>query len=174
MSWFTFGAKSTAPAAHSDVAQAEGVDAAQPNFSRQQIDALREAQPYAVFSITGQFEETNEAFASLVDIPARELVGESFARLLPQKERDGGEERTLFNRLSRGEAVSGPYRLVTRGGKDLWLQANFVPFSAKTARPDKVMLIGTDITDFMQKARDDADELKVRQDISDLDRKSVV
>jgi methyl-accepting chemotaxis protein len=71
-------------------------------------------------------------------------------------ERQGGGYAAFWSALARGESCQGRYRRIAKGGRELYIQANYSPILDQKGKPYKVVQSASDVTDQvrMQEALD--------------------
>ncbi len=81
--------------------------------------------------------------------------------------RQSPEYREFWEKLNRGEAVSGEAPRLAKGGRELWLQATYSPILDLNGKPSKVFATAVDVT--TQHAQSaELKELRVRADMANL------
>jgi methyl-accepting chemotaxis protein len=59
---------------------------------------------------------------------------------------ESAEYRAFWAKLGRGEHDAGQYKRVAKGGREIWLQANYSPIFDTCGRPMKVVKYASDVT----------------------------
>ncbi|MGA8706880.1 MAG: methyl-accepting chemotaxis protein [Steroidobacteraceae bacterium] len=111
-----------------------------------QISAISKAQSVIEFELDGTIRSANDNAVRVLGYSLLELKGQSHDLLLSAQERDGSENRALWDKLRRGEYDAGQYRRIGKDGKALWLQATYNPIADGNGRIFKIIQYASDIT----------------------------
>jgi methyl-accepting chemotaxis protein len=133
--------------------------------SNGQIAAINKAQVVIEFALDGKVLRANDKCLSLLGYAASEIVGQHHSMLVEASYRQSDEYRLFWDKLGRGEDDAGQYKLIGRGGKEVWLQASFTCALDGKGKPARIIAVGMDVTASAQKAAADEAELKLRTEI---------
>ncbi|AWI59066.1 methyl-accepting chemotaxis protein [Sinorhizobium fredii] len=122
------------------------------------IAALSKSQAIIQFDLTGNILTANENFCKALGYGLYEIVGQHHRIFCPADYAATPEYREFWARLGRGEFDSNAYKRVTKGGREIWIQATYNPVF-RNGRPYKVVKFATDITAAKLKATEDAGKL---------------
>ncbi|PYC22762.1 pili assembly chaperone [Aquipseudomonas alcaligenes] len=111
------------------------------------IAAIRRALAVIEFSPSGEILDANPLFLSVVGYELNELTGRHHRMFCPQSYAESLEYKQFWNRLAQGESFSSRYRRIGKGGRDIWLEATYMPVIGADGRVSRVVKIATDITD---------------------------
>ena len=111
-----------------------------------QLAAISKAQSVAEFDLDGGLRTANANFLSLTGYSLDELRGQHHGMFMDPLERDGPWYRSLWPRLARGEYDAGQYKLLAKGGRQIWIQTSFNPILDVEGKPFKVVQYATDVT----------------------------
>src|SRR5579872_828900 len=111
-----------------------------------QITAISKAQAVIEFELDGTIRSVNDNAVRVLGYALAELKGQKHDLLLTPQERDGGEDRALWDKLRRGEYDAGQYKRIGKDGKEIWLQATYNPIADGNGRIFKVIQYASDIT----------------------------
>jgi methyl-accepting chemotaxis protein len=111
-----------------------------------QLAAISKAQGVAEFDLDGGLRTANPNFLSLTGYALDELRGQHHRMFMDPLERDGPWYQSLWPRLARGEYDSGQYKLLAKGGRQVWIQTSFNPILDIEGKPFKVVQYATDVT----------------------------
>jgi methyl-accepting chemotaxis protein len=111
------------------------------------IGAIGRTQAVIEFTTDGRILTANENFLGAVGYSLAELHGQHHTLFIDPAQRQSVEYRMFWERLGRGEADSGQYKRIAKGGREIWLQASYNPILGLDGKPAKVVKYATDITD---------------------------
>jgi methyl-accepting chemotaxis protein len=126
-------------------------------------DAVNRSQAVIQFSADGVILDANTVFLSAFGYALDELKGQNHAMLVDSQYRQSQDYRLFWDRLARGEAEAGQYKMLGKNGKEVWMQASY----SRAVDNSRIIQVGLDVTASVQKAAADAAELKLRSDIMD-------
>jgi methyl-accepting chemotaxis protein len=110
------------------------------------IGAIGRAQAVIEFAMDGRILTANENFLSAIGYSLDEIRGQHHSLFVDQAYRQSVEYRMFWEKLGRGEYDSGQYKRLTKGGREIWLQASYNPILGVDGKPIKVVKYATDIT----------------------------
>lgn len=119
------------------------------------IKILTQWQAVIEFELDGTVVSANDNFLHAVNYTLGEIQGRHHGMFVDEAYRSSPEYKEFWARLNRGEFQAGEYKRFGKGGKEVWLQASYMPIPDASGRPYKVVKFATDIT-AMVKARADA------------------
>jgi len=122
--------------------------------SRAQLAAISRSMAVIEFDLDGTALTANDNFLALVGYTLAEIQGKHHSMFCDEAYRNSAEYRDFWLRLNRGEAFSGEFRRLGRGGKECFLQATYNPVHDRDGRVAKVVKFATDAT-AMVKMRSD-------------------
>ncbi len=111
-----------------------------------QIAAINRSQAVIEFTLDGKVLTANENFLSAIGYTLDEVRGQAHAIFVDPVFRAGAEYQQFWDTLRRGEYVSGQFRRVAKGGREIWLQASYNPILDGDGRPFKVVKYASDVT----------------------------
>jgi methyl-accepting chemotaxis protein len=112
-----------------------------------QIAAINRSQAVVEFGLDGRVLGANENFLKAMGYALEEIRGQDHSIFIDAANRQSADYRMLWDRLTRGEYVSGQYKRVSKGGRDVWLQASYNPILDANGKPAKIVEYATDITE---------------------------
>jgi methyl-accepting chemotaxis protein len=116
------------------------------------VKAISVTQAVVEYQPDGTLVTANENFLQLTGYSLEEVVGKSHAIFLSPEDARDPKQSNLWNRLNRGESVSGKFMSVGKRGGEIWLQASYNPIVDKNGHVVKVVQIAADITAAEMKA----------------------
>jgi methyl-accepting chemotaxis protein len=111
-----------------------------------QLQALDKVLGVIEFDLTGKITKVNDNFASLTGYGNNEIVGNHHSMFVDSTYKASSEYKAFWEKLGRGEADTGQYKRIGKGGKEVWLQASYNPILDLNGKPFKVVKFATDIT----------------------------
>jgi methyl-accepting chemotaxis protein len=119
------------------------------------LRALREAFAVIEFLPNGEILAANDKFLELMGYQAAEIIGQHHRIFAPPGFAGTAEYAAFWDRLGRGEAVSGEFQRMAKGGREVWLQASYTPVTDHGGKVVKVIKLALDITAAKRKAMRD-------------------
>ncbi|KZD08205.1 methyl-accepting chemotaxis protein [Oceanibaculum pacificum] len=110
------------------------------------LEAISRSQAVIEFQLDGTILGANENFLNAVGYTLAEIQGRHHSIFIDAAERDGAEYRDFWTRLAKGEYLTGQFRRIGKGGRELWLEASYNPILDASGRPHKVVKFATDIS----------------------------
>ncbi|GAA2504752.1 methyl-accepting chemotaxis protein [Winogradskya humida] len=111
------------------------------------VDAIGRAQAVVEFDLKGKVLNANRNFLDTTGYSLDEVRGQHHRIFVTKEEAASPEYLQFWEKLGRGEYDAGEYKRVTKGGREIWLQATYNPILDLDSRPYKVVKYATDITD---------------------------
>lgn len=124
-----------------------------------QIQAIRKAQTVLEMDMNGIITDVNDVFCLTSGYQRTEIIGKNLTLLLNDKFRNSSEFREFWDRLKRGETVSGEFKLLGKGDKEFWISANYNPILDLNLKPFKVVKYGSEITQIKKERADNEGQL---------------
>ncbi|MFK7857216.1 MAG: PAS domain-containing protein [Granulosicoccus sp.] len=109
--------------------------------------ALNTSHAVIEFELDGTVITANENFLTTMGYQLSELKGKNHRVFLHRGDITGKEYQQFWETLKSGEHITTKCRRITKGGKEIWLQASYNPILNDQGVPYKVMKIATDVTD---------------------------
>ncbi len=126
-------------------------DVAADEVRRGMLTAINRSMATIEFALDGTILDANENFLRTVGYAANEVVGRHH-RIFCDNETVGSPEYASFwQRLGRGEFVSGQFRRLGKGGREVWLEATYNPILDADGKVLKVVKFASDITERVQR-----------------------
>jgi methyl-accepting chemotaxis protein len=121
-----------------------------------QITAINKSQAVAEFTLEGVLTGANENFLRMYGYGLGEILQRNHSMFVDAEERQGAGYMAFWSALARGESCQGRYRRIAKGGRELYIQANYSPILDQKGKPYKVVQYASDVTDQvrMQEALD--------------------
>jgi methyl-accepting chemotaxis protein len=109
-------------------------------------EAADKSHAIAEYNMDGSVRTANANFLTAVGYTLGEIRGKHHSLLVEPADRDSTDYRTFWSRLRRGELDAGDYKRLAKGGREIWLQASYMPVRSPLGQPFKVVEYATDIT----------------------------
>ncbi len=110
------------------------------------IEALDQSQAVIEFGLDGTIVTANGNFLKALGYALAEIQGKHHSMFVEPSERDTPAYREFWARLARGEFQAAEYKRITKGGREIWIQASYNPIRGKDGNPVGVVKYATDIT----------------------------
>ena len=115
-------------------------------MSKEVIGAIRRTFAMIEFTVHGEIIDANEPFLAVMGYRLEELRGQHH-RLFCSKEQLGSPAYTQFwRRLANGESFSDRYLRIAKDGREVWLEASYLPVRNAQGQVSKVIKLAADIT----------------------------
>ncbi|MFK7894617.1 MAG: methyl-accepting chemotaxis protein [Myxococcota bacterium] len=118
-----------------------------------QLTAIDKVQASIEFEVDGTIVNANQNFLSTVGYSLDEIKGKHHRMFVESDIADSAEYRDFWARLARGEADSGQYPRIGKGGKKIWLDASYNPILGPDGNVLNVVKFANDITQQTADAR---------------------
>ncbi|OYO27735.1 PAS domain-containing methyl-accepting chemotaxis protein [Janthinobacterium sp. PC23-8] len=110
------------------------------------VRALSGMQALLRFDLHGIVREANQLALDLFGYQREELLGQHHHVLCPSTQERAGAGLELWRLLAEGQAQSGKYRRVDRQGRELWVQAHYIPLPGDREHAGDVIALIDDIS----------------------------
>ncbi len=111
-----------------------------------QLAAVSKSQAMIEFKLDGTIVTANENFLRTMGYSLDEIKGKHHSMFADVGVSATPEYRQFWDKLGRGDFESGQYKRIAKGGREVWLEANYNPIFDANGRPIKVIKFATDIT----------------------------
>ncbi len=109
-------------------------------------DAISKSQAVIDFNLDGIIVFANENFLKTVGYTLDEIKGKHHRIFCEDSYTNSSAYREFWNKLGRGEAETGRFKRIGKGGKVIWLQATYNPSFDQFGKPCGVTKFGGDIS----------------------------
>ena len=110
------------------------------------LAALEHVQAVIEFDLDGRVQRANGLFLDLMGYTADEVVGQHHRMFCPPEVTSSDSYRALWEGLRAGQVREEVFLRITKGGKQVWLQASYNPVRDAEGRTVGVVKLATDIT----------------------------
>jgi methyl-accepting chemotaxis protein len=111
------------------------------------IAAVSRSRAMIEFSLDGTILDANQNFLATMGYTLDEIVGQHHRMFMPPGTADRADYNDFWKRLTRGEFVSGEFKRMAKGDREVWLLASYNPVLGPDGRPFKVFKFAADITE---------------------------
>jgi methyl-accepting chemotaxis protein len=124
-----------------------------------QLAAIGRSQAVIAFDLDGTISTANENFLNAMGYSLSEIQGKHHSIFVEPGEREGAAYREFWAKLNRGDYVSGEFKRIAKGGREIWILASYNPIVDESGKPFGVVKFATDITDQKLKAADTSGQI---------------
>ena len=114
---------------------------------KSQREALSRSQAIIEFDLDGNVLTANDNFLHTTHYTLDQIQGQHHSKFCTPEMVKSSEYQGLWQKLHRGEFVSGKFHRVDANGQDIWLEASYNPIFDPQGRLYKVVKFATNITD---------------------------
>ncbi|HBK4689811.1 PAS domain-containing methyl-accepting chemotaxis protein [Serratia marcescens] len=140
---------------------------------RSLLAALNRSMAMISFTPQGTIVSANDNMLALMGYRLEEACGRSHAVLCPPEFAASDDYRRHWQRLARGEFITGRFERVNRRGERVWLEASYNPILDNDGQVVKVVKIAQDITRLMQQQQHEEEMVRNAHHLSlDTDRQA--
>ena len=111
-----------------------------------QVDAIDKVQAIIEFSIDGTVLKANRKFLDCIGYEQNEIVGKKHSLFIDPAEAATPQYLEHWQKLKRGEAVTGEFRRIGKGGREVFIQGSYNPVFDMEGRVAKVVKYATEVT----------------------------
>jgi methyl-accepting chemotaxis protein len=116
-----------------------------------QIAAVNQVMSVAEFSLDGTLTRINENLLKVLGFTESEVLGQNHAMFVNPAFRQSSEYRSFWEKLHRGESISGQFKRTGKGGAETWVQASYIPIKGADGKLTKVLDYAIDVTEQVTK-----------------------
>jgi methyl-accepting chemotaxis protein len=110
------------------------------------FNAIMRSQAVIEFKPDGTILTANDNFLRVFGYSLGEIAGRHHSMFAAPEYAASPDYRSFWDRLNRGEFVSDKFRRISKGGKEVWIQASYNPICDKSGQVVKLVKFATDIT----------------------------
>jgi methyl-accepting chemotaxis protein len=108
--------------------------------------AVNKSMAVIEFELDGRIVTANDNFLQPMGYSLDEIRGRHHGMFVDDSYRHSAEYKEFWARLGRGEYLSGEYRRIGKGGREVWIQGSYTPIVDQNGRAFKVVKYATDVT----------------------------
>jgi methyl-accepting chemotaxis protein len=117
-----------------------------------QLAAINRSQGTIELGMDGKVLKINDNFLNVLGYTLNEVQAKSHRDFVDEAYRNSQEYQSFWDKLNRGENVSGQFKRFGKGGKEIWIEASYNPIFDPKGKPYKVVKYATDITENVKTA----------------------
>ena len=122
--------------------------------NRLQKEAIGSFQGSIEIDLNGIVITANETYLTILGYSASDLIGKPVTVVLDPAFANSAEYKTLWARLLNGDYISGQYKRIAKGGREVWIQSYYRPIKDISGKFSKIVNYVIDITEDKIKAAD--------------------
>ena len=126
---------------------------------QEQINSISQIQAVIEFTMDGTIVNANDNFLKALGYTLEEIRGQHHQMFVEPEFARSPEYREFWERLRRGESSISEFKRIGKGGRIVWIQANYAPIKDINGKPYKVVKFASDITASVQ-SRDEMVRVK--------------
>ena len=111
-----------------------------------QIAAIGRSTGVIEFTMDAKVITANDLFLNMMGYSQNEAAGQPHSRFVTDNYRVSAEYRQFWEKLNRGESITGQFLRIGKNGNEVWLEATYNPILCAEGKPFKVVKYATDIT----------------------------
>ncbi len=124
------------------------------NLSNNIIEAINKTNANIEFDMEGNVLAVNDMYLSVMGYTRKELIGINEIKLAPKDEIESQRYKMLWDSLRSGSFMSGEYRRLSKGGREIWLNGTYNPIFDLNGNPYKVIQLAQFTTEEKEKDLD--------------------
>lgn len=129
------------------------------NFTNEsKLEAIGRSQAVIEFRLDGTIVDANENFLNTLGYSLDEIRGKHHRMFVDQTDLDERAYQQFWEELNQGKFISGQFKRVGKGGREVWIQATYNPILDSDGRPLKVVKFASDVTE----------QVRLREQVSEV------
>jgi methyl-accepting chemotaxis protein len=112
-----------------------------------QVAETNKSQAIIEFKPDGSIVTANARFLHTMGYTLDELRDQHHRLFVDPAQANSSDYREFWARLGRGEVVSGEFKRIGKGGKEVWLQASYNPIKDRNGQMLKIIKQAADVTE---------------------------
>lgn len=110
------------------------------------VSAIDRAQAVVEFDLSGRVLSVNANFCQLTGHRTDDVVGRHHRMFVEPEHAASAAYQDFWERLGRGEFISGEFKRLGRDGREVWIHATYNPILDAAGKPLKVVKFATDVS----------------------------
>jgi methyl-accepting chemotaxis protein len=111
-----------------------------------QLEAIAKSNAVIEFDLEGHILDANENFLALMEYGLAEIKGRHHRLFVPKQEQESAAYQAFWQKLRRGEFVSGEFKRLAKGGKEIYIKGSYNAIKDLKGEPYKVVKYAQDVT----------------------------
>ncbi|MDP2243398.1 MAG: PAS domain-containing methyl-accepting chemotaxis protein [Pseudomonas sp.] len=116
---------------------------------QQVVGAIRHTFAVIEFTAQGEILDANQPFLTVMGYGLDELRGQHHRMFCSPEQSASAAYAQFWRRLAGGESFSDRYMRIAKGGREVWLEARYLPVHNAQGQVSRVIKLATDITEHM-------------------------
>ncbi|MBX9655325.1 PAS domain S-box protein [bacterium] len=134
-----------------------------------EIDAVSRTQAVIHFQPDGTIVTANENFLNALGYRLEEIQGKHHRMFCEESYVRSSEYREFWEKINRNEYQAGEFKRIGKGGKEIWIQASYLPILGVDGKVSRVVKYASDITEAvkvrLEVQRMQQEELKKQEEL---------
>lgn len=118
---------------------------------RAMTNAIERSMAVIAFNLKGEVLKANDNFLKTMGYRASEVIGTHHSQFCSAELRSSPDYTLFWQKLNRGEFISGQFQRVNKQGATIWLRATYNPVFDDSGELYKVVKFATDVTAQVEK-----------------------
>ncbi|MGX7709552.1 methyl-accepting chemotaxis protein [Methylobacterium sp. Gmos1] len=110
------------------------------------MQAINRSRGCLELSLDGTIRNANDNFVAFVGYNREELIGKPHSMLVPRAEREEPKAEVLWSSLRAGEPKTREFKLLAKGGREIWVLASYNPVLGRGGKPTHIVVFASDVT----------------------------
>jgi methyl-accepting chemotaxis protein len=110
------------------------------------LEAISRSNCVVEFAIDGTIISANENFLQLMEYTLADIQGKHHSIFVTKAQQNSPEYKELWNKLHRGESVSGEFFTISKTGREVWIRGVFNVILDINGKPSKIVKFVQDVT----------------------------
>lgn len=115
------------------------------------VQAISRSMAIIEFTPDGTILEVNDNFSRVMGYSSEEVRGKHHRLFCEQAYAKGSEYSRFWRDLATGEPLSGTFLRLDKSGREVWLEASYMPIIGAGGQVTSVIKVASDITDRINK-----------------------
>ncbi|WP_172331097.1 PAS domain-containing methyl-accepting chemotaxis protein [Mangrovicoccus sp. HB161399] len=124
-----------------------------------QLDAIQRVQAVIEFDSQGRILAANDKFCNVMGYGLDQIRGKHHSMFVEPTYANSSEYKEFWDKLRSGEGMSGRYRRIGEGGREVFIEASYNPIPDAEGNIVKVVKYAVDTTNFQVTLRETGDAL---------------
>jgi len=124
------------------------------------METISTTQALVEFALDGTFLNANELYLQIMGYKLEDIKGKHHSTVVSEEVRRSPEYRELWAKLGRAEYHTAESRRVGKDGKDVWIQAKYMPVRDSSGKAYKILVFVNDITQMKKENLDSFGQLE--------------
>ncbi len=110
------------------------------------VEAINRSQAVIEFNLDGTIITANNKFLNVMGYTLDEVQGQHHSLFVEPEYKASDEYRAFWEKLQQGEFESGEFKRIGKGGREVWIDACYMPVLDDSGTPLKVVKFASDHT----------------------------